>query len=45
VAWISRDNIFLILAPISLILLIKTKINPTVLIVGGVGLGYIVSLL
>jgi chromate transporter len=49
VAWdvtlASKDNLFLILAPLTLFLLIKTKINPTFLILGGVGLGYIVSLL
>jgi len=49
VAWdvtlASKDNLFLILAPLTLFLLIKTKINPTYLIVGGVGCGYIVSLL
>jgi len=49
VAWdvtiASKDNLFLILAPLTLFLLIKTKINPTFLILSGIGCGYIVSLL
>jgi len=44
VAYSQRTNWLLILAPISALILTKTKINPTVLILGGVVLGIILSL-
>jgi mannose/fructose/N-acetylgalactosamine-specific phosphotransferase system component IID len=44
VAVASQNNWLLILAPLSALLLIKTKINPTTLILGGVVIGILLSL-
>ncbi|KAF0226097.1 MAG: chromate transporter [Erysipelotrichaceae bacterium] len=45
VAWSYRENWLLVLAPISMFLLIKTKINPTFLILGGVIIGWLARFL